>query len=318
MKGILLGILASVFFAFTFIFNRSMELSGGSWIWSSSLRFLFMVPFFFIIVLWRGNFKGLYQEIKTNPLQWLLWSFVGFVLFYTPITFAAAYGPGWLIAGTWQFTIIAGILIVPLFFREGNGTRAKIPMKALKISLLIFLGIILIQLHHVQSVSLTMVLLGFLPVILATFAYPLGNRKMMEVCGGRLDVFQRILGMLLASLPFWLILSGIGVATVGLPSQDQVIQTFIVGLCSGVIATTLFFFATDLVRNAPEKLAAVEATQSTQVIFVIIGEMLLLSAPLPNWLAWGGILIIMIGMILHSLSSSKSVKVDQKKQLKSS
>ncbi|WP_026671860.1 DMT family transporter [Alkalihalobacterium bogoriense] len=318
MKGILLGILASVFFAFTFIFNRSMELSGGSWIWSSSLRFLFMIPFFFIIVLWRGNLKGLYQEIKTNPLQWVLWSFVGFVLFYAPITFAAAYGPGWLLSGTWQFTIIAGILIVPLFFREGNGIRAKIPMKSLKISLLIFLGILLIQLHHVQSVSMTMVLLGFLPVIVAAFAYPLGNRKMMEVCGGRLDVFQRILGMLLASLPFWLVLSGIGIATVGLPSQTQVTQTFIVGLCSGVIATTLFFFATDLVRNAPEKLAAVEATQSTQVIFVIIGEMLLLSTPLPNWLAWGGILIIMIGMIFHSLSSAKSVNIKQNKQLKSS
>ena len=39
MKRILgLGILSSFFFAFTFILNRSMNLSGGYWIWSASLR----------------------------------------------------------------------------------------------------------------------------------------------------------------------------------------------------------------------------------------------------------------------------------------
>jgi hypothetical protein len=42
MKEIVIGIFASMFFAVTFILNRSMELSGGSWIWSSSLRFFFM------------------------------------------------------------------------------------------------------------------------------------------------------------------------------------------------------------------------------------------------------------------------------------
>ncbi len=40
MKAIVIGILASLFFAVTFILNRAMELSGGSWMWSSSLRFL--------------------------------------------------------------------------------------------------------------------------------------------------------------------------------------------------------------------------------------------------------------------------------------
>ena len=38
------GILGALFFAFTFIFNRSMNLSGGSWMWSASLRYLFSLP----------------------------------------------------------------------------------------------------------------------------------------------------------------------------------------------------------------------------------------------------------------------------------
>ncbi|MCY8260530.1 multidrug resistance efflux transporter family protein, partial [Bacillus spizizenii] len=50
MKAIVIGILASLFFAVTFILNRAMELSGGSWLWSASLRFIFMVPFLCLIV----------------------------------------------------------------------------------------------------------------------------------------------------------------------------------------------------------------------------------------------------------------------------
>ena len=30
------GLLASLFFAFTFIFNRSMNLDGGYWLWSAA------------------------------------------------------------------------------------------------------------------------------------------------------------------------------------------------------------------------------------------------------------------------------------------
>ena len=115
MKEIALGILASVFFAVTFILNHSMEMDGGSWLWSSSLRYFFMLPFLITIVFYRKGFPSLVGEMKTKPGAWLLWSFVGFVLFYAPLTFAAAFGPGWLVSGTWQFTIIAGVLLAPFF-----------------------------------------------------------------------------------------------------------------------------------------------------------------------------------------------------------
>ncbi|UTR10910.1 multidrug resistance efflux transporter family protein [Evansella sp. LMS18] len=314
MKEILIGIAASMFFAVTFILNRSMELGGGSWLWSSSLRFIFMVPFLVIIVLLRKNLKQLIQEMVKNPLPWLVWSFTGFVLFYGPLTYAAAYGPGWLVAGTWQLTIVAGVLLTPLFYKaipSPSGTikvREKIPVLALIFSMIIFSGVMLMQWQHGSNLTWSIALLSILPVVVAAFAYPLGNRKMMELCGARLDTFQRVLGMTLASLPFWLIIGSAGYVTAGLPSSSQMIQAFIVAVCSGVIATTLFFIATDRTKGDQGKLAAVEATQSTQVMFVIIGEVLLLSVPLPNGLALGGLFLIVLGMLLHSFFAKKPVK----------
>lgn len=315
MRPIILGMFAAFFFAFTFILNRSMELSGGSWIWSASLRYLFMVPFLLILVMCRRNVKPLFLEMKRKLGTWLLWSFIGFGLFYAPLSFAAAYGPGWLVAGTWQITIISGSLLAPLFFETRQTksgpikVRSKIPIAGLVMSILILIGVGVMQIEHASNLSARAVMWGVLPVIIASFAYPLGNRKMMEVCENRLDAYQRVLGMTLASLPFWLFLSAYGVATVGLPSMEQTVQSLLVAVCSGVFATVLFFQATDLVKGNMSKLAAVEATQSFEVLFAVSGEWLILSAPLPSYLSWLGMLLVIIGMISHSYVSQREVPI---------
>lgn len=316
MKEIALGILASLFFAVTFILNHSMELEGGSWLWSASLRYFFMLPFLLVIVLSRKGWQPLTKEMKAQPKKWLLWSFVGFVLFYGPLTYAAAFGPGWIVSGTWQFTIVAGVLLAPLFITlvGDKAIRQRIPVISLLISTVILVGILLIQIPQAQSVSFETLMLGILPVIVAAFAYPLGNRKMMEVCGGRLDTYQRVLGMTIASLPAWIVLAVYALFTVGLPSGFQVFQSLIVGISSGVIATVLFFIATDRVRDNQGKLAAVEATQSTEVLFVIVGEMVLLSVPLPTPVALIGIGVIIIGMLLHSYHTMQLSKTVEKKE----
>ncbi|MBE0335243.1 DMT family transporter [Paenibacillus sp. 23TSA30-6] len=306
MRSIWLGILAAFFFAFTFVLNRSMELSGGSWIWSASLRYLFMLPVLFVIVLTQRKLKPLWNVLRERPGIWVLWSFVGFGLFYAPLCFASAYSPGWLIAGTWQITIISGSLLVPLFseiVQTENGplkVRGKIPIQGLMMSLVILLGIILMQFEQSQSISTQDFVFGILPVVLASFAYPLGNRKMMEVCAGRLDAYQRVLGMTLASLPFWLFLSLYGVFSVGMPSQEQTLQSALVAVFSGVIATVLFFKATDQVRGNMQKLATVEATQSLEVLFALMGELIFLSIQIPSLLSWIGMFIVILGMVLHS------------------
>ncbi len=131
----------------------------------------------------------------------------------------------------------------------------------------------------------------------------------MEVCGGRLDAYQRVLGMTLASLPFWLLLSMYGLFTEGLPSKGQSLQALLVAICSGVIATVLFFKATDMVRGNLKKLASVEATQSMEVLFALTGELLFLSIPIPSLLSWFGIFVVILGMILHSYASNKKRKI---------
>ncbi|MEH6945985.1 multidrug resistance efflux transporter family protein [Bacillus sp. JJ634] len=324
MRPIILGICAAFFFSVTFILNRAMELSGGSWIWSASLRYFFMVPFLLTIVIARKNIRPLFQNMKEHWGQWILWSSIGFGLFYAPICFAAAFAPGWLTASTWQITIISGSLLAPLFFltiTTPNGPkkiRGKIPVRGLLISLIILLGIALMQIEHASSISLKHVLLGIIPIIIASFAYPLGNRKMMDLCVGRLDAYQRVLGMTLASLPFWFILSLYGLFTVGVPSIEQTTQSLLVAISSGVLATVLFFQATDLVRGNMQKLAAVEATQSLEVLFTVVGEVLLLSTAFPSLLSWTGMFIIVMGMILHSyVSHYKTTKLTNNQFAKS-
>jgi len=309
LRAILIGVLSAFFFTFTFVLNRAMDLEGGNWIWSASLRYFFMVPFLLAIVWYRGNLAPLLREMRTYPREWLLWSFVGFGLFYAPLCFAAAYGPGWLIAGTWQITIIAGSLLVPFFYREEMSeagprlVRQQIPVKGLMMSLVILAGVALMQVEHAGNLTWKEMVLGLLPVLLAAFAYPLGNRKMMELTKGRIDAYQRLLGMTLASMPFWLLLALIGLLTDGAPGWSQTGQSLVVAISSGVIATALFFHATDLARGNVQQLAAVEATQSAEVVFAVFLEMLVLSAAMPSAVSFAGIVTVMAGMILHSYVS---------------
>ncbi|RFU66013.1 DMT family transporter [Peribacillus glennii] len=314
MRPIALGVCAAFFFAFTFILNRMMDLSGGSWLWSASMRYFFMVPMLLIIVMSRKNLVPLLKEMKTRPSYWLKWSFVGFGLFYAPICFSAAYGPGWLIAGTWLVTIISGSLLVPFFYetkQTAAGTvriKGKIPYRGLMMSMIILLGVALMQYEHATALTIKETLLSVFPLIIASFAYPLGNRKMMEVTSGRLDAWQRVLGMTIASLPFWLILSLYGFFTVGPPAPEQVWQSAAVALFSGVFATVLFFAATDLVKGNMQKLGAVEATQSLEVLFAAAGEIVLLSGVWPSAVSWTGMMFVILGMVLHSYVSSRPKK----------
>jgi drug/metabolite transporter (DMT)-like permease len=213
----------------------------------------------------------------------------------------------------WQITIVAGSLLAPLFYttiQTGNGikkVRSSIPVKGLAISFIILVGIALIQLQQAQVLTAKEVFYGILPVLLAAFAYPLGNRKMMAACGQRFDTYQRVLGMTLGSLPFWLILSVLGIAEVGLPSNNQTMQTIIVALSSGVIATILFFSATDMTKGNVQKLAAVEATQSGEVVFALIGEVVILHGQYPTLWSFLGMILVVLGMMLHSFFGDDSL-----------
>ncbi|NTV77925.1 MAG: multidrug resistance efflux transporter family protein [Clostridiales bacterium] len=296
-KAFILGLLASFFFAFTFLFNRSMHLTGGSWVWSASLRYLFTFPILAVIVWKKQGLKSIHTEIWKNLPKWLLWSSVGFGLFYAPLSFAGDYGESWLIAASWQITIVMGILLAPLF-------KSPVSLKNLCASGIIIMGVFLLQAHNIKELELHKMLLTLVPILIAAVAYPLGNRKMMVISNNQISTMERTYGMTLCSLPFWFILSLYGVASKGAPSSGQMIQAFCVALISGVIATLLFFKATDLVKSNQQQLAVIESTQAGEVLFTLLGGVLFLKDATPDLTGWIGILLIVFGMILNSLITS--------------
>ncbi|MBN2875369.1 MAG: multidrug resistance efflux transporter family protein, partial [Spirochaetales bacterium] len=252
IKAFALGLLSSLFFAVTFVLNRQMDVGGGHWIWTASLRFFFMTPMLFLILLPGRRYRATLAEIRAAPSRWLLWSSVGFGLFYAGICAASAYGPAWLVASTWQVTIVAGVLLTPLLERADRNdsklVRRSIPLRQLVISLVILGGVVLVQVRDAGAGSMRDAVVGFTLVLVAAFAYPLGNRSMMRLLEGRLDTLGRVFGMTLCSLPLWIALSLVALAIGERPTTGQYAQTFVVALFAGVIATFLFFKATEMVR----------------------------------------------------------------------
>ena len=282
-----------------------MNLTGGYWVWSASLRYFFSLPMLFAIVAVKGNIKPVFEEIKKKPLPWIIWSTVGFGLFYAPLTWASEFGESWLVASLWQLTIVAGVFLNPLWGK-------KIPVKSLITILIILVGVFFMQWENfINGSEQKNVINCVILIAIAAITYPLGNRKMMSVCEDRLDTPQRVLGMTICSIPFWILLSPFGGFTHGAPSATQSIQSLLVALFSAVIATLLFFQATNMVRNHPKQLSMVEGTIAGEVIFTLIGGILFLHDSIPTGIQFIGIGLILIGMILNCrVASEESVELE--------
>lgn len=274
-----------------------MDIGGGFWAWSGVLRFVFMTPLLLFLLRWNGGWRPIAREIRQAPVPWLTWSTVGFGLFYAPVCWAGSYGEGWLVAGLWQVTIVAGTLLFP--------ERGRFPWKTLLFSGLILVGVGLLQGGHaVQGLGWESAFAGLL-VLVGAFSYPLGNRKIMALTQGRLTTVQRVTAMTILSLPFWTVLGVISWVVAGPPQWSQMGQTFLVAIFSGVIATILFFRATDMVRQDPVRLGAVESTQAGEVVFSLLGEIVLLGAAWPNLWSLAGLGLIILGMTVHSWHGRK-------------
>lgn len=301
MKKILgLGILSSFFFAFTFILNRSMNLHGGYWIWGAALRYLFSLPLLWALVAAKGQIAPVLRAIREKPGYWFLWSTVGFGLFYAPLTWASDFGESWLTVSLWQLTIVAGVFLNPVFGR-------KIPLKSLGAVLVILAGVFLIQSPRFFSQGAgkdAWICLGLIAV--AAVTYPLGNRKMMALCRDSLTTPQRVLGMTLCSLPFWLLLCGVGVVQGRLPDTTQVVQSFLVAVFSAVVATLLFFQATSLAGGEPHLLSLAEGTIAGEIVFTLLGGVWLLHDALPSPVQFAGIAVIGAGLLLNCRAAGSS------------
>jgi len=306
IRAFALGLLASLFFAVTFVLNRQMGVVGGHWIWTSSLRFFYMLPMLFLLLLPGRRYLRVMGEIRRDIAGWLLWSTVGFGIFYLFICLASTYGPSWLIAAAWQMTIIAGALLTP--FLHGTSdmlARRRLPVRQLVTGSVIVAGVLLVQLRYASTTNAGSAALGFCFVLVAAFAYPLGNRKMMQLTGGRINTLERLFGMTLCSMPFWIVLAVAGLALGIRPAASQYAQTLVVALFAGVIATLLFFRATDMVRDDAGHLAVIESTQSGELVFALLGGVVVYHDTPPDAAGFVGLGIVVLGLVLNSLSPGR-------------
>ena len=115
----------------------------------------------------------------------------------------------------------------------------------------------------------------------------------------------RVLLMVIGSIPFWLAL--ILVTSPPPPSAGQLFNTVIVAVFSGVIATSLFLHARHHAKTSYE-LAAVDATQSTEVIFSLLGEIVFLHGSFPGIAGSTGIVLVLAGLILYLRAQTADVK----------
>lgn len=111
------------------------------------------------------------------------------------------------------------------------------------------------------------------------------------------NAFNKVWLMTLGSLPFWLVL-GI-IIRPEMPSTSQMFNTLLVALLAGVGATSIFLYAREQAVTSSE-VAGVDSTQASEVIFALIGGILLLNNALPSAMGLLGIGLIILGLILFA------------------
>ena len=226
------------------------------------------------------------------------------------ITVAASSGPAWLVAGSFQVTVLAGPLLAPLMYRD---ERRRLACRSLAIGALIVGGVFTLQWGHAHGGLHPGDWLAIGAVALAAFAYPLGNRGLLlhlEDSPAQLNAVQRVFGMTLCSWPLWLVFALFAWFTLGPPTLREAVLAGGVALSSGTIATVMFFRATDMVRREPHALAAVEAMQAAELLFATMLGVLFLGEGWPRGYALLGALAIMVGIALFGWFSGRSAAGD--------
>ena len=308
---VLTGLLAGLFFSATFVLNRAMSLQGGHWVWSASLRYAHMLWMLGAALLLSGRRDVLVRTVRVFARHWVLFTAagsIGFGLFYGLICFSASFAPGWVVATTWQSTILASPLVLLAFGR-------RVPWRGIAFTALVFAGIALVTVEQAGGGSLREVLLGALPVLVAAFAYPLGNQLLWEARRGAIawiphvdeplldHDLARVLLLTLGSLPFWVVL--VLAVRPPPPAAAQVGQTALVALLAGVVATSLFLRARHHAHGAYE-LAAVDATQASEVLFAVAGEVVFLHGAPPGVLGSAGIALAVAGLALYVIAQARA------------
>ncbi|QHG09616.1 multidrug resistance efflux transporter family protein [Moraxella osloensis] len=329
-KMIVWGLIASAFFSTSFVLYQLMSVQGGHWFWSASFRcfFMWLLLSVFILLQNKLNPSKLLALGKLFASHWQFWCVTGGIGLgtYGLLAFAADYAEGWVIAATYLFTVVASLVVLSFF---GQSFQKKV----IVYSVIVFIGVVLANvgegLRHSTSQGTdwhALLLFGALPAFIASFCFPLGNqliwqagqpkggtthsnnimsnetrkllKKVPQVTSPLLsNPLHKVWLMSLGSLPMWLVLGFMVQPTA--PSVSQMTISFLVALMAGVLGTTTFLHARSLAKK-PQQLAAVDATQGSEIIFALLGGMLLLHTPMPSGLSFVGIALVIIGLVLFA------------------
>ncbi len=314
MAAVGIALLAALFFTCAYVLNRAAAVGGGHWAWTASLRYLITLPLMLLLMRWSGGVGPVWRAIRAAPWPWLKWSAIGFVLFYACLSFAASSGPSWLVAGTFQLTVIAGMLCAPFLYDD---ERARIPPRALVAGLIVVAGVLLMQLGFSEGPLDAAGWLAVACLVVSAVAYPLGNRGLLlhlertaaspaetELAG--LNATQRVFGMTLASQPLWWLLAGYAAVESGPPPLAQVWLAAGVAIGAGIVATVLFFHATGLVRRDPTALAAAEAMQGAEILFATLIGALWLGEVWPRGQSLAGAALVIVGITVSSWVAARA------------
>jgi drug/metabolite transporter (DMT)-like permease len=304
-KAIVLGLTGSLFFSLTFIINRAIGLAGGHWVWTASLRYawvlVFLAPWFLI----RGTLNEVLREFVRHWLFWIVAGSIGYGVFYAGLAYASTQAPGWIVACTMQFTILATPIVLRAF-----GKRVR--RGGLALLALTFLGIVLVNVDRRGEATLTEAL-GVLPVLVAAFAFPTGNQLVQEGRNGghrwipaltspiTASATARVLLLTIGSVPFWLLT--LLVPHPAVPTSQQLFGTAMVALCATVIGTSIFLSARQSAGRDANAVAKVDATQAAHTVFSLAGEIVFLSAMLPGALGWAGMALVLVGLAAYAATA---------------
>ncbi len=282
-----------------------MSLEGGHWAWTGALRWFYVAIY---ITIWllisdTGKFITAMRILRKSWSVWFISGTSGCGIAYALLCFSAAYAPGWIIATAWQITIFATPLILFCFGK-------RVPIRRITLITLIFLGILLVQVESVnEGLYWHELILGVIPVLFASFFWPLGNQFVKEATQGTHSRIQHIADVLagnatvctllisLGSVPFWFVL--LTVTKPGLPTKGQLLNTAIIAVSSGVIGMIFFLRARRLAKT-PYQVTAVDATQAGEIPFAMLGETIFLSGALPHFLDIVGVALVVLGIVLYT------------------
>ena len=317
LLAVAVALLSALFFTATYVLNRAAVVEGGHWAWTASLRYLVTLPMLLVLMPWQGGAAPVWGALRAHPGAWLAWSGIGFVLFYLCLSYGAASGPSWLVAGTFQLTVVAGMLCAPLLYRNRNArdARARIPRAAFAVGLVVVAGVLLMQFGHARGALDRDAWIALACVAVSAFAYPLGNRGLLlhlERRGIELNATQRVFGLTLASQPLWLAVAAFAWIHAGPPPAQQVWLTAGVALSAGVVATILFFQATGMVRDNPVALGAAEAMQAAEILFATVLGALFLGEAWPQGRTLGGALLVMAGIVAFAFIVARDAGRDRR------